>query len=251
MYAHSANLGSDHGLTPLGVKRCSLSSECSPSACRAACRRIALHARSPRHAQGRRRSSTSPITNPTCAGIDYPVDLLAALSSPDGLKYTPEPFGLPSARARRRRRLRQARRDCRSPPHRAHGKHQRSLHAALQAALRAAGRRRARADAELPAVRSPDDARWRESGAVPPGVSRPLDARRGRARPCLDRRRPCRAGRQPEQPHRFDRVRRRASGAVGSLRPPSRRAHRRRSVRRLSDRRGEGCARALRRRRHA
>ena len=50
------------------------------------------------------RSGATPIvdltiTNPTCAGIDYPVDLLAALSSPDGLKYTPEPFGLPSARA--------------------------------------------------------------------------------------------------------------------------------------------------------
>ena len=49
------------------------------------------------------RSAATPIvdltiTNPTCAGIDYPVDLLAALSSPDGLKYTPEPFGLPSAR---------------------------------------------------------------------------------------------------------------------------------------------------------
>jgi aspartate/methionine/tyrosine aminotransferase len=50
------------------------------------------------------RSGATPIvdltiTNPTCAGIDYPLDLLAALASPDGLKYTPEPFGLPSARA--------------------------------------------------------------------------------------------------------------------------------------------------------
>jgi alanine-synthesizing transaminase len=50
------------------------------------------------------RSGTTPlvdltITNPTCAGIHYPVDVLAALSSPDGLKYTPEPFGMLSARA--------------------------------------------------------------------------------------------------------------------------------------------------------
>ena len=38
------------------------------------------------------------ITNPTAAGIQYPDNLLAPLSAPEGLRYAPEPFGLGSAR---------------------------------------------------------------------------------------------------------------------------------------------------------
>ena len=38
-------------------------------------------------------------TNPTRAGLSYPSDLLAPLADPAGLRYTPDPRGLPSARA--------------------------------------------------------------------------------------------------------------------------------------------------------
>jgi alanine-synthesizing transaminase len=38
------------------------------------------------------------LSNPTRAGIDYPPDLLAALSNPAGLTYRPAPLGLPEAR---------------------------------------------------------------------------------------------------------------------------------------------------------
>ena len=38
-------------------------------------------------------------SNPTRAGIPYPLDLLAPLADPAGLAYEPEPFGLPTARA--------------------------------------------------------------------------------------------------------------------------------------------------------
>lgn len=38
-------------------------------------------------------------TNPTQVGLQYPPDLLAPLSSPAALNYTPEPLGLPAARA--------------------------------------------------------------------------------------------------------------------------------------------------------
>jgi hypothetical protein len=37
-------------------------------------------------------------SNPTRVGLDYPVGLLEALARPSGLTYTPEPFGMPSAR---------------------------------------------------------------------------------------------------------------------------------------------------------
>jgi alanine-synthesizing transaminase len=37
-------------------------------------------------------------SNPTRAGFDYPVDLLAPLAHPRGLVYEPNPFGLPQAR---------------------------------------------------------------------------------------------------------------------------------------------------------
>ena len=37
-------------------------------------------------------------SNPTRVGIDYPVRLLEALARPSGLTYSPEPFGMPSAR---------------------------------------------------------------------------------------------------------------------------------------------------------
>jgi aspartate/methionine/tyrosine aminotransferase len=37
-------------------------------------------------------------SNPTRVGIDYPGRILEALAQPSGLTYTPEPFGLPSAR---------------------------------------------------------------------------------------------------------------------------------------------------------
>jgi alanine-synthesizing transaminase len=38
------------------------------------------------------------LTNPTQAAIQYPPDLLRALSNPDGTVYRPQPFGLRSAR---------------------------------------------------------------------------------------------------------------------------------------------------------
>jgi alanine-synthesizing transaminase len=38
------------------------------------------------------------LSNPTTAGIEYPVDLLAALASRAGLRYEPSPLGLASAR---------------------------------------------------------------------------------------------------------------------------------------------------------
>jgi alanine-synthesizing transaminase len=37
-------------------------------------------------------------SNPTRAGLTYPHELLAALGDPRGLRYEPDPFGLPSAR---------------------------------------------------------------------------------------------------------------------------------------------------------
>jgi alanine-synthesizing transaminase len=37
-------------------------------------------------------------SNPTRAGFDYPIDLLAPLADPRGLSYRPEPLGLPDAR---------------------------------------------------------------------------------------------------------------------------------------------------------
>ncbi len=39
------------------------------------------------------------LSNPTRAGLPYPLDLLAPLADPAGLAYEPEPFGLPTARA--------------------------------------------------------------------------------------------------------------------------------------------------------
>ena len=39
------------------------------------------------------------LSNPTRAGIPYPLDLLAPLADPAGLTYEPEPFGLVTARA--------------------------------------------------------------------------------------------------------------------------------------------------------
>ena len=39
------------------------------------------------------------LSNPTRAGIPYPLDLLAPLADPAGLSYEPEPFGLATARA--------------------------------------------------------------------------------------------------------------------------------------------------------
>jgi len=38
------------------------------------------------------------ISNPTRVGLDYPVDLLAPLASPEGLCYDPQPMGMWSAR---------------------------------------------------------------------------------------------------------------------------------------------------------
>jgi alanine-synthesizing transaminase len=38
-------------------------------------------------------------SNPTCAGVVYPADLLRALGDERGLTYAPSPFGLPEARA--------------------------------------------------------------------------------------------------------------------------------------------------------
>ena len=38
-------------------------------------------------------------SNPTRAGFAYPPDLLSGLADPRGLRYEPEPFGLPDARA--------------------------------------------------------------------------------------------------------------------------------------------------------
>src|SRR5215203_2555067 len=39
------------------------------------------------------------LTNPTTAGIPYPPSLLGALADPAGLRYAPNPLGLPAARA--------------------------------------------------------------------------------------------------------------------------------------------------------
>jgi alanine-synthesizing transaminase len=39
------------------------------------------------------------VSNPTLVGIAYPEDLLAPLAEPAGLTYTPDPRGLPAARA--------------------------------------------------------------------------------------------------------------------------------------------------------
>ena len=54
-------------------------------------------------AVARRRASGAPLldlteSNPTLVGLSYPADLLAPLGSPKGLQYTPEPFGMRSAR---------------------------------------------------------------------------------------------------------------------------------------------------------
>lgn len=55
-------------------------------------------------ALARLRTAGTPIvdlteTNPTQVGLPYPLDLHAALASPSALIYTPEPLGLPMARA--------------------------------------------------------------------------------------------------------------------------------------------------------
>src|SRR5882762_5642285 len=54
-------------------------------------------------AVARRRAESRPIldlteSNPTRAGLVYPGDLLTALSAAAGLRYDPQPFGLPAAR---------------------------------------------------------------------------------------------------------------------------------------------------------
>lgn len=54
-----------------------------------------------RLAAGRRRDGTLldlTVSNPTCCGFDYPVELLDALRDPRSLTYRPDPFGLPEAR---------------------------------------------------------------------------------------------------------------------------------------------------------
>jgi hypothetical protein len=38
------------------------------------------------------------VSNPTCAGFDYPPDLLGGLADPRGLVYRPEQLGLTAAR---------------------------------------------------------------------------------------------------------------------------------------------------------
>ena len=38
-------------------------------------------------------------TNPTAVGLPYPPDLLEALANPSGMRYEPDAFGMPSARA--------------------------------------------------------------------------------------------------------------------------------------------------------
>ena len=55
-------------------------------------------------AMARARATGRPVadltqSNPTRAGIPYPLDLLAPLADPAGLSYEPEPFGLATARA--------------------------------------------------------------------------------------------------------------------------------------------------------
>jgi aspartate/methionine/tyrosine aminotransferase len=47
---------------------------------------------------GRRPFIDLTLSNPTCAGFDYPADLLARLADPRALTYSPQPFGLGLAR---------------------------------------------------------------------------------------------------------------------------------------------------------
>jgi len=49
-------------------------------------------------AAGRRPPIDLTASNPTCAGFDYPHDLLAPLADPRALAYAPAPFGMRSAR---------------------------------------------------------------------------------------------------------------------------------------------------------
>src|SRR5690348_12321278 len=54
-------------------------------------------------ATARARASGEPVfdlteTNPTVVGLEYPRDLLLALSDPDARIYRPEPAGIPAAR---------------------------------------------------------------------------------------------------------------------------------------------------------
>ncbi len=101
------------------------------------------------------------LSNPTTAGLAYPETLATAFSNAAALHYDPDPRGLRSARSGRGL-ARVDRRDRVARPPGADGQHQRSLFAALQAALRP---RRSRAGAvpELPTVRAPGPPRCRRT----------------------------------------------------------------------------------------
>ena len=142
-------------------------------------------------------------SNPTTCGFDYPLDLLEGLADRRALRYEPQPLGLDECARGGRRRLREAVACCVAGSGRPHGKQQRQLLAAVQAAVRS-WRFGARAGSKLPAVRAPRATGRRHRAPVPARVPRPLDAGRARARGHSGCAHTCRAGREPEQPHRLD-----------------------------------------------
>ena len=174
-------------------------------------------------------------TNPTSAGFTYPKELLEPLAESARARIR-------SAAARplvgaggRRRRL--------PPPRHRHLRrsrgadveHQRSVRAAVQAAVRCR-RRGAGAASELSAVRAPDAARVRHRDSVRARVSRLVAHRHRFDHERGDRSRARDPDRVAEQPDGIVPASRRSRRAVGARRRTRLGDHRRRGVRRLSAR---------------
>ena len=151
------------------------------------------------------------ITNPTTAGFGTSLDARAALTSPDALRYDPQPFGLPEAR--RAVACDYARRGIEVNPERI------VLTASTSEAYSLLFKLLCRPDgdavmvpgSELSAVRASDGARRRSVDPVSARLSRSMGAGDGRPGALLDLRGACRAGGQPEQPDRLGAVARGAS----------------------------------------
>ena len=154
-------------------------------------------------------------SNPTTVGLPYPDHLLAPLSrsARPSVRAAAARSGVGARGHRCRLRASRALVDARTC--RALGEHERGVQLAVQAALRSR-RLRARAAAQLSAVRTPHPARGGERDLVRARVSRPLGDRLrvdcgGTARHA------CRARRLAKQPDRLVRLGRGARAPVGDL----------------------------------
>ena len=110
------------------------------------------------------------LSNPTRAGLPYPLDLLAPLADPAGLSLRPRAVRTAHGADGRGGRLRAAGGGGGARSRVPHGEHERGLRPALQAAVRCR-RPGARAATELSAVRAPDGPRVRAGRALSRSIS--------------------------------------------------------------------------------